>query len=400
MSIACRTVLSVMMMIAILGPANPVTIHDAAAKTLAAPRDPAKDRPSQAASQDDRLGDTIRVIGPRVNRCRVRLPASRTPGKAYPLVIGLHGNGGNPDDIMRGLAPEAFPGMICAAPEGPYPREDMSGQPGGHYGWFVLTPDKKLWRTLDAATSDYILAVIDEVAKGCPVSKVVLLGFSQGVSAAYLAALRRPERIAGVVAFAGSFPEEELTADEIKAGSHIKVLIGHGTADKNVNVAESERARDRLRGAGYQVQFHTFDGGHEVPSALLRLAGEWIRGLLPDRHDLDVVHEGGIGGDHDPLLTRLLPRVEPAAAVSTRALGDQRAPLAGRHGGQRFVERRRHPRLPEHVLEFFGDRLRHRPALVGRTGHRAALQRPGGVANGQHPAGSCRSAGPFPRHHR
>ncbi len=240
----------------------------------------ARDGSSQAVAQDQRLGSTIGVIGPRVNRCRVRLPASQTPGKAYPLVVGLHGNGGNADDIMRGLTPEAFPGMICAAPDGPYPREDLAGQPGAHYGWFVLTPDKALWRTLDAATSDYILAVVDEVSKGCSVSKVVLLGFSQGVSAAYLAALRRPGRIAGVVAFAGKFPEEEVTPEEIRAGSQIRVLIGHGTADRNVDLAESARARDLLRGAGYEVRFLTFDGGHEVPASLLRLTGEWIRGWI------------------------------------------------------------------------------------------------------------------------
>jgi predicted esterase len=239
-----------------------------------------KDHHKKVAALGERLGASIGVIAPRVNRCRVRLPPSRVPGKAYPLVIGLHGNGGDADGTMQALTPEALPGMICAAPEGPYPRDDLSWQPGGHYGWFLLTPDKALWRALDAPTSDYILAVIDEVSKRCPVSKVVLLGFSQGVSAAYLAALRQPERIDGVVAFSGTFPDDELTPEEIKAGNRIKVLIGHGTADPLVGLAESERARDRLRAAGYQVQFEAFEGGHAIPPDLMRLAGEWMRGWL------------------------------------------------------------------------------------------------------------------------
>jgi phospholipase/carboxylesterase len=239
-----------------------------------------KNHQEQVTSLGERLGRTIGVIGARVNRCRVRLPASRVAGKAYPLVIGLHGNGGNADEMMEALASDAFPGMICAAPEGAYPRDDMSWLPVGHYSWFMLNVDRKLWTALDVPTSDYVLAVVDEVSKTCPVSQVVLLGFSQGVSAAYLAALRRPERVAGVVAFAGLFPAEELTPQEIKAGNRLRILIAHGIVDKQVGMQASERARDALLEAGYRVQFETFEGGHSLPPDVMRRAGAWIRGWL------------------------------------------------------------------------------------------------------------------------
>jgi phospholipase/carboxylesterase len=236
-----------------------------------------KDHQKKIASQRERLGQTILVNGPRANRCRLRVPASRTPGKAFPLVVGLHGNGSNPDDMMQVMTAEAFPGMIVAAPEGAYPRDDMTWMPGGHFSWHMLNTDRALWPVIDPPTSDFILAVVEEISRTLPVSDVVLLGFSQGVSAAYLAAMKRPERLAAVVAFAGAFPAEWITPEQIKAGSRLRVMIAHGTADKQIGLQQSERARDLLREAGYRVQFETFDGGHTLPPDVMRRAGEWIR---------------------------------------------------------------------------------------------------------------------------
>jgi phospholipase/carboxylesterase len=109
------------------------------------------------------------------------------------------------------------------------------------------------------------------------VSKVILLGFSQGVSVAYLSALKHPDRVAGIVAFAGGFPRTSITPEQLKAGSHIRVMITHGTDDQQVRIEASERARDLLKQAGYRVQFETFDGGHVLPPDAMRNAGEWIR---------------------------------------------------------------------------------------------------------------------------
>jgi phospholipase/carboxylesterase len=237
-----------------------------------------KEYQKKATSLRDRLGQTILVVGPRANRCRVRLPSTRSAGKPSPLVIGLHGNGGNADDMMDAMAPESFPGMICAAPEGAYLRDDLAWMPGGHYSWRLPNADRALWPVIDPPTSDYILAVVEEISAVQPVSEVILLGFSQGVSVAYRTAMRRPERLSAVIAFAGSYPAESTTPQEMKAGNRLRVFIAHGTDDTQVPVQQSERARDLLREAGYRVQFETFAGGHTLPPDMMRRAGEWIRG--------------------------------------------------------------------------------------------------------------------------
>lgn len=229
------------------------------------------------ASLTGTLGQEVAVSGPRVNLYRLRLPASYDATKAYPLVVGLHGNGSNAGNMMYSMPTDAFEGTICAAPEGAYARADLASLRGEHFSWYLPDADRALWPTLDSLTSELVLRVVDDVSQRHRVSRVILLGFSQGVSAAYLAAMKRPDRIAGIAAFAGSFPRNSVTPEQLKAASHIRVMIGHGTTDAQVPLEASERARDLLREAGYKVQFETFDGGHMLPPDMMRNAGNWIR---------------------------------------------------------------------------------------------------------------------------
>ena len=230
----------------------------------------------------DTLGQSIAVSGPRMNLCRLRLPASFDAGKAYPLVVGLHGSGASGDNIMQSLTAAAFPGMICAAPDAPYSREDLAVRPGQHFNWFLPDADRAQRPTMDPPTSEYIQNVVAEVSLQYRVSHVILLGFSQGVSAAYLTALRYPDRVSGVIAIAGGFPRDSFTSGQIKAGSRLRVMIAHGTDDRQVGLASSERARDFLRENGYRVQFETFEGGHTNPPAVMGNAGLWIKSWLSD----------------------------------------------------------------------------------------------------------------------
>jgi phospholipase/carboxylesterase len=207
----------------------------------------------------------------------MRLPAGYDAAKAYPLVVGLHGNGSNAGNLMLSMPTDAFEGMICAAPEGAYPRTDLAALAGEHFSWYLPDADRALWPLLDALTSEQVLRVVDDVSQRHRVSRVVLFGFSQGVSAAYLAAMKRPDRIAGIVAFAGGFPRTSVTPEQLKAASHIRVMIAHGTGDQQVPLEASERARDLLRQAGYKVQFETFEGGHWLPPDTMQNAGNWIR---------------------------------------------------------------------------------------------------------------------------
>jgi phospholipase/carboxylesterase len=210
-------------------------------------------------------------------KCLVHLPAGYDPGKAYPLLIGLHGSGGSPQNFT-GLW-EKFSKAQCllAAPEGPYllspeQRRDIPG-----YSWFLQVKDRRIWAMADPLVVQAMVATVEEVKANYKVGPVYILGFSQGASLAYQAALRHPDIFAGVLAVAGLFPAEFLTqADLDRAAPTLRVFIAHGTRDAVVKPAASEKARSFLEKAGFQVTFQAFKGGHELPAGLFRDILAWI----------------------------------------------------------------------------------------------------------------------------
>lgn len=227
-------------------------------------------------------GALMYVEAPRMMRCRYRLPAGFDPQKACPLVIGLHGNGGTAENFLPVLSPEAFPGMICAAPEGPYPRWDLAVLQGRPGSWFLEGTDPSLWPRLDPPTAAYLRNVIDAFSRQFRLSGVYLLGFSQGAGAAFFTALRNPGRVDGVLAFSGRFPREIVTEAEVDAAKTLGVFWVQGRGDLQIDPEKARASRDWLKGRGWGIEYREFDGGHVMPPDVVRRAGEWIRNRLKE----------------------------------------------------------------------------------------------------------------------
>jgi phospholipase/carboxylesterase len=214
---------------------------------------------------------------PHVMKCLVHLPADYDPGKAYPLLIALHGSGGSPQNFDGLWEKHSKAQCLLAAPEGPYvlPPEQRRDIPG--YSWFLQVKDRRIWAMADPLVVQAMAATVAEIKANYKVGPVYILGFSQGASLAYQAALRHPDIFAGVLAVAGLFPAEFLTqADLDRAAPTLRVFIAHGTRDAVVKPAASEKARSFLEQAGFQVTFQTFKGGHTLSADLLRTILAWI----------------------------------------------------------------------------------------------------------------------------
>lgn len=60
------------------------------------------------------------------------------------------------------------------------------------------------------------------------------------------------------------------------------VLVSHGTSDKVLPIdACSRRIVPRLRGSGYDVEYHEFEAGHTMPVRVLDRAFAWLLDALP-----------------------------------------------------------------------------------------------------------------------
>jgi predicted esterase len=175
-------------------------------------------------------------------------------------MVVLHGAGGNAADALRLLTGEAAERRLAVfAPQAVRPTWDLIG---AGYGPDVVR----------------IQEALDQVLLGCGVhTPLTIAGFSDGGSYALSLGLTNGVMFDSIVAFSPGF------VGATSRTGRPSCFVSHGRADRVLPVQRcGRRIAEWLRQAEYRVRYHEFDGGHEVPTAIVEEAMAW----LPDgRHD-------------------------------------------------------------------------------------------------------------------
>jgi len=205
------------------------------------------------------------------------------PAAAPPLVVALHGRGGTASEFANLWGALREPRPLLAVPQGPYPMLITGATPAVGWSWFALSEDRSLWRRADPFAVEQVLRVVSDLRQARSIGDVYLLGFSQGVSLAFMTAVQAPERFAGVIAFGGRLPTDTVPEERFRAAAPtLRVFLAHGTQDRTVKPKESQRAREVLEALGYAVVYREFPGGHQLSAELLREAQQWMTAGRPD----------------------------------------------------------------------------------------------------------------------
>jgi phospholipase/carboxylesterase len=123
-----------------------------------------------------------------------------------------------------------------------------------------------------------------ERERGVAADRIVLAGFSQGGAMALFAALRWPERLAGVVALSTYLPlAATLPAEAHPANAGVPVFMAHGTFDPIVPPTLGERSRDLLRERGHDVEWHAYPMPHSVCADEVQDLRAFLLRALPAR---------------------------------------------------------------------------------------------------------------------
>lgn len=185
----------------------------------------------------------------------VYVPPGLRAGTAAPLLVFLHGAGGNARHLsatLRDLADANA--LVILAPESRGPTWDlMLGDVG---------PDLA-----------YLQRALDTVKSRIAVDRrhVALAGFSDGASYALSVGLRNRDVFSHVIAFSPG------VAVPSKAPQPL-VFVAHGTRDGVLPVTETRTIVTRLRGEGCEVSYREFDGDHAVPADVAAEAIRWFLG--------------------------------------------------------------------------------------------------------------------------
>jgi len=194
-----------------------------------------------------------------------------------PLLIGLHGYGGEKGGMMRALARIGGDALALASVQGPYPHiagPRDPGKPLGYgFGWITsFRPDDAI--AIHHAALDRLIErlVADH---GVDPGRIFLLGFSQSVAINFRYAFTRPERLRGVVGICGGIPGDWDRDDKYRTAGFDVLYLGGSRDDYYPPDRVRENGRALSRRAGH-VETEIIDAGHEISPAALARVGGWL----------------------------------------------------------------------------------------------------------------------------
>jgi phospholipase/carboxylesterase len=192
----------------------------------------------------------------------VRIPPSYQRDKPSPLMVLLHGAGGDAKSIVSAFQQET-----------------------DAVGALLLAPDSR-GRTWDAVLGrvgpdvEFLQSAVDKVLGEFAVhpDRVALAGFSDGASYALSVGLRNGDLFRHILAFSPGF------VMPLGRSGKPRIFISHGTADSVLPIDMCSRSiHPQLLDAGYEVLYREFSGGHTVPPDIV---GEAVSWWLAHRSDL------------------------------------------------------------------------------------------------------------------
>ncbi|ARO14712.1 phospholipase/carboxylesterase family protein [Ketogulonicigenium robustum] len=205
-------------------------------------------------------------------------------GETRSAVVFLHGYGTNGEDLLSlaSLIGEHMPDTLFIAPDAP---ERCAGRPGG-FQWFPIPwvdgasqeeVEESVTRSLDDLQAFLDGIMVDEDLLP---EQVILFGFSQGAMMSLLAAPRREDAVAGVVAIAGRMLRPAALADEAQVFP--ATLLIHGDQDTTVPPENLPSAVQTMQDAGFKEIFaHIQKGaGHTIAQDGLQVALAFMRDRL------------------------------------------------------------------------------------------------------------------------
>src|SRR5437764_3768207 len=179
------------------------------------------------------------------------VPTSYNPSSPVPLVLMLHGAGQSAEIGISPFLPLAdAASVVLVAPDSRGGTWDFLYGP---YGADVAFIDRALAHAFERCAIDP--------------SRVVIEGFSDGASYALSLGITNGDLFSRVIAFSPC-----ILAPAAEVGRP-RIFISHGTADRILPIDGcGRRLAARLTNAGYDVDFHEFDGPHAVPPDIARAA--------------------------------------------------------------------------------------------------------------------------------
>ena len=206
---------------------------------------------------------------------------------AVVLMHGLGADGHDFESIVPELRLPASPSVRWVFPNAPVRPVTINAGCRMRAWYDIVGLDRRAPED-EAGIRDSARAVLDlmrrERERGIDSSRIVVAGFSQGGAMALFAALRWPERLAGIAALSTYLPlAATLEQEAHPANAAVPIFMAHGTYDSVVSPELGRSSRDHLRSRGYDVEWHDYPIPHSLSAEEVADLRAWLLRVLPPR---------------------------------------------------------------------------------------------------------------------
>lgn len=195
------------------------------------------------------------------------LPLRYTPSYQYPLLIWLHSDGYNENQIDQVIPHISLQNYIGVGIRGTFATDSA-----GHRFQWRDSPASV------AAAHDSVIDSIDECSERFSVNpqRIVLAGYGTGGTMAMRIAMREPKRFAGVISLGGRFPRGAIrNLDELRE-RRLPMLWQWGRLNPNFPDDGLKSDFQSVMTVGGQVEVRQYPDEDEMDSVVLSDLNNWI----------------------------------------------------------------------------------------------------------------------------
>ncbi|MDR2756403.1 MAG: dienelactone hydrolase family protein [Planctomycetaceae bacterium] len=217
-------------------------------------------------------------------------PIHYEPGYAYPLLVWLHGSGGDERQVMRIMPEISMRNYVAVAPRGLTISGSSNPPPPTPTTKFdvysiIQNHSKECydWINTDAKLAEIEQRVFDCIAiakERCNIAsnRIFLAGFGNGGTMALRLALLYPESFAGVASLDGAFPTNDRLLHRWETARLLSVFLAVGESDNKISPESVCRVLELLHTAGITVKFREYAQG--LSHSMLQDFNRWIMDIV------------------------------------------------------------------------------------------------------------------------